>query len=52
MLAIFAFFSDIPLYIAALGEQLFGADFSAFIDAFNSGLAQLFEAVDIFFANV
>ncbi|MBQ8762551.1 MAG: hypothetical protein IJZ07_00415 [Clostridia bacterium] len=46
MLAILAFFSDIPAYVAALISQLTGADMSAFTDLFNNGFANIIEALE------
>jgi len=46
MLSIFAFFSDIPYYIAELVSKLTGADTSAITDGFSKLIAQLFEVID------
>ncbi len=45
-MAIIAILSDIPYYIAALAEKLFGADLSALIDGYNGVISQIFEAIE------
>ncbi len=45
-MAIIAFLSDIPLYIAQFISELTGADMSGFVDSFNSIFAGIIEAIE------
>lgn len=45
-MAIIAILSDIPYYIAALAETLFGADLTAVLDGYNGVISQMFEAIE------
>lgn len=45
-MAVIAILSDIPYYIAALAEKLFGADLSAVLDGYNGVIAQIFDAIE------
>ena len=48
-MAIIAIISDIPYYIAALAESLFGADMTSLLDGYNGVISQIFEAVEKIF---
>ncbi len=48
MLAVLAFLSDIPTYIAALISELTNSDISAILDVFNFGIRDLIEAIENF----
>lgn len=48
-MAIIAILSDIPYYIAAIAEKLFGADLSAMLTDYNGAIAQIFEAIEAIF---
>ena len=43
MMAIIAFFSDIPMYVAQMVSEITGADTSAFVEFFSDGFAKLIE---------
>ena len=45
-MAIIAILSNIPYYIAALTETLFGADLTAVLDGYNGAISQMFEAIE------
>ena len=47
MLAVLAFLSDIPTYIAALISELTNGDTTAILDAFNFGIRDLIEAIEM-----
>ncbi|MBQ2775317.1 MAG: hypothetical protein IJF40_05470 [Clostridia bacterium] len=46
MLAIIAFLSDIPMYIAEIISKLTGADMSGFITKFSDIFAKIIEAFE------
>lgn len=46
MLSIFAIFSDIPYYFAAVVEKITGEDMSAVTDLFSDGFAVVIEIIE------
>mgnify|MGYP003302544975 CR=1 FL=1 len=45
-MAIIAFLSDIPMYIAHIISEITGADTSAFVDFFSNSFAKIIELAE------